>query len=421
MVEQYKPKPKQLNLILRPPGSLYQQIWNKSKLIIAFKQVKRNKGSYGVDRISLKQYERNLEKHIVQTSRLLQQERYQPLPVKRVWIPKADDRKRPLGIPTVRDRMVQQAVLTAIEPMFEPVFAKASYGFRPNKSALEAVSKVQQYLDQGYNQIFEADIEDFFSQVNHDRLIARIRVKVKDRKVRRLIGSFLKAGVMEEGKHRKEITGTPQGGVISPLLANIYLNDFDHKIVKAGLKLVRYADDFVILCKNENQAVYACKKSKAILTSIGLKLKPTKTGIVNYGQGFEFLGYRFQQYHGNYKWPRHKAAKAFKDKIRHLTRRQQPRNVSQIIPILNPVIRGWGHYFKYGNVKIRYQELDSWIRMRLRSFMEKKKWPSGLNWKYPNDHFRSLGLVYLSDLISFPNYGQLYRRAVCGESARTVR
>lgn len=412
---------KQATLQLKPRGALYEGITSRQNLKVAFYQVKKNKGSYGIDRVSIKQYERNLERNIAETSRLLKQGRYKPLPVKRVWILKPDGRKRPLGIPAVRDRIVQQSLLMAIQPLFEPTFSDVSYGFRPNKSAIEAVNKVQEYLDKGHQKIFEADIEDFFSNVNHNRLVARLRERIDSKETIKLIRKFLNSGVMEEGNFKKQISGTPQGGVISPLFANVYLNDFDHKIEKAGLRMVRYADDFVILCKTDNQAVYALRLARDILQSIGLKLKPEKTGIVSYFQGFEFLGYRFQQYYGNYKWPRDKAVKAFKDKIRHLTRRQQPKNIKMLIPSVNYVVRGWGNYFKHGNVKTRFDQLDSWLRMRLRSFIGKRKWPSGLNWKYPNDHFKDLGLVCLSDLLSSPNCGQLYRRAVCGKSARTVR
>src|SRR3989338_593623 len=328
MVASVKTNSKQFNIQFTPKGDIYQLVWSKERLRTAFCQVKKNKGSHGIDRISLSQYERNLERNIAETSRLLRERKYQPLPVKRVWIPKPDGQQRPLGIPAVRDRVVQQALLSAIQPLFEPTFADCSYGFRPNKSAIEAVQKVQEYLDKGYEWIFEADIEDFFGQVIHNRLSAKLRERIDSRETIQLIRAFLNAGVMEEGNFKKEMSGTPQGGVISPLLANVYLNDFDHKIEKAGLRLARYADDFVILCQSENQVIYALKLARDILASYGLKLKPAKTGIVSYYQGFEFLGYRFQKYYGNYKWPRPKAVQSFKDKIRYFARRQQPRNIN---------------------------------------------------------------------------------------------
>lgn len=380
---------------------MIEKIYQKENLIQAFKKVKKNKGAFGIDRVSIRKYEDKLERNIKELERLLRLGKYNPLPVKRVFIPKLDGKKRPLGIPAVRDRVVQQAILEVIQPIFEPLFANSSYGFRPNCSPIQAVNKVQEYLDQGYEYIVEADIKDFFGTLNHQRLISKVKEEVKDKKLLKLIWKFLKSGVMEEGKLKKVVSGTPQGGVISPILANIYLNDFDYKIEKAGLKLVRYADDFVILTKSVNQATFAMKMIKELIKSIKLKLAREKTKITEYWWGFEFLGYCFRKYYGNYKWPAEKSIKAFKEKIRHKTRRQQPKNVIQVITEINPLVRGWGHYFKYGNVKTRFPTLDSWIRMRLRSFIEKKKWPSGLNWKYPNDHFRSLGLFSLTKLLKY--------------------
>lgn len=212
---------------------MIEKICQKGNLIQAFKKVKKNKGSFGIDRVSIKQYERNLERNINQLQRLLRNRKYNPLPVKRVFIPKLDGKKRPLGIPAVRDRIVQQAILEVIQPIFEPVFSNFSYGFRPNRSPIQAVEKVQEYLDQGYEYIVDADIKDFFGTLNHQRLISKVKEQIKDRILLKLIWKFLKSGVMEEGKLKKAISGTPQGGVISPILANIYLNDFDHKIDKA--------------------------------------------------------------------------------------------------------------------------------------------------------------------------------------------
>ncbi len=407
---------------------MYSQLYQRDNLINAFIRVKHNKGGSGIDRVSIAQFERNLGTNIRELQRLLETERYQPLPVKRVYIPKSNGKKRPLGIPAVRDRVVQQALLHILEPVFEPLFADSSFGFRPHRSALQAIHQVQAHLDQGHEYIVDADIRDFFGTLDQQLLMDKVRLHIKERPILALIWKFLCAGIMEEGKVRTATAGTPQGGIISPLLANIYLNDFDHSLGKTSWKLVRYADDFVILCATVNQAVQAMKTIRAMTGRLHLSLAEEKTGITEYRKGFDFLGYQFHQYYGNYKWPSHKSLKAFKDKVRATTRRQQPINAALLIPRLNPIILGWGNYFKYGNVNKRFTELDGWVRMRLRSFIEKKKWPSGMNWKYPKDHFARLRLVSLTSLLesnsrqlSFADMAQPYRRAVCGKSARTVR
>lgn len=379
---------------------MYQLICQTDNLVKAFAKVKRNRGGFGVDRISLKQYGNNLARNTKELARLLEQERYSPLPVRQVLIPKANGKLRPFGIPTVRDRVVQQAILEVIQPIFEPIFSPASYGFRPGKSAILAINKVQEYLDEGYEYIVEADIKDFFGQLDKTRLMSKVHEQMKDTRLHKLLWKILRAGVMIEGRVKSTVAGTPQGGVISPILANIYLNDFDHKLERAGYRLVRYADDFVILAKTVNEATSAMKMIRSLIKSMKLELAEEKTQITTYAQGFDFLGYHFRQnYYGKYKWPTRKAQKAFKDKIRRGTRRQQPKNVAMVIQDINPIIRGWGNYFRYGDVKGKYTDLDSWIRMRLRSFIEKKK--QVLNWKYPNTCFDELGLVSLTALLKY--------------------
>ena len=412
-----------------PMTDSYHKLCQIETLKKAFKVVKKRKGCGGVDGITLVKYEKHLDKHLLELSRILVTQDYQPLPLKRVYIPKSNGEQRPLGIPAIRDRVVQQALLNIIEPYFEPTFSDSSYGFRPKHSAIQAINKVQQYLEQGHEYIAEADIKDFFTTLDHTRLMSKVKeyLPKPEKQIIQLLWKLLKAGVMEEGQVKTQIAGTPQGGVISPLLANIYLNDFDHKLARSGHRLVRYADDFVILSKTVNQAVQAMKMVRSLIKSLNLELAEDKTQITEYWKGFDFLGYHFQKFYGNRKWPRTKAIQAFKNKVKHVTRRQQPKNVKMVIEQLNPIVRGWGHYFKYGNIKVKYQELDSWIRMRLRSFIGKKKWPSGLNWKYPNDHLKGLGLVSLIEIGAYqPNLslsyrGQPCRRAICGKSARTVR
>ena len=410
--------------------SMFTDQINPEMLRAAFAVVKRNRGCGGVDAVSLKQYERALEINLRELVRTIRSGIYRPLPVRKVGIPKPNGKIRPLGIPAIRDRVVQQAVLMAVQGDIDPRFSAASFGFRPGKSAHQAMDQIDQYLNEGYTMIVDADIMDFFGTLNQQILMAKVRAAIPDRSITRLIWQFLRAGIMEEGKFRLATTGTPQGGVISPLLANLYLNEFDYAIERAGLKLVRYADDFVILCQSVNQAVAAFKLVRAQLRKLRLALAEEKTKITDCRAGFDFLGYHFQEFYGNKRWPRHKAVQSFKDKVRRATRRQQPKNVAQIIKELNPLIRGWGNYFRRGNSKTCFERLDGWIRMRLRSFIEKKKWPTSMNWKYPTDHFLGLGLVCLLPLravkssalqLSFSGMEQPARRAVCGKSARTVR
>lgn len=372
----------------------------KQKLEEAYRAVRNNRGTYGIDRVSIEKYGQNLGNNLKELQRLIEQKKYKPLEVKRIYIPKANGKKRPLGIPTVRDRIVQQIVLKEIEPECEKIFSKSSYGFRPNKSALEAVEEVDKYLKSGYEYIVEADIKDFFGTLNHPRLMTRVKEVIKDERTRELIWSFVKAGIIEEGQRRKAISGTPQGGVISPILANLYLNEFDHKIERAGLKLIRYADDFVILCKTVNEAVQGMKLVRMIMKKMKLELAEEKTGIREYWKGFDFLGYHFQKYYGKYKWAGDKAVKSLKEKVKRATRRLQPKNIKKVIKELNQVLRGWGNYFKYGNNKNRFEKLDSWIRMRLRSYIEKRKCMSK-NWKYTNSFFRGMGLVNLRAMLVY--------------------
>jgi group II intron reverse transcriptase/maturase len=396
-------------------------------LKVAFNAVKKNKGCPGVDDVTIAKYESRLGVHLTELRQLLLSGVYQPLPVKQVLIPKSNGKYRPLGIPAIRDRIVQQAILQIIQPLLDPGFSSASFGFRPNKSAIQAVETVQQYLNQGYEYVVDADISDFFGTLHHQILMDKVRKAVSDDQIRKLIFLFLKAGIMEEGKLKTAVAGTPQGGVISPLLANLYLNSLDERLTQYKLKLVRYADDFVILCDSELQAKFAMYVLKGHLRKLRLSLAPEKTQITTHHKGFDFLGYHFHKYYGTpRKWPKEKSQIAFKEKVKKATRRLQPKNVKMVIEKLNPIIRGWGNYFKHGDVKKRFNELDGYIRMRLRSFIAKQKWPSGLNWKYPNDHFVKLGLVSLTSLLvyqqqlSFSLLEQPYRKAVCGKSARTV-
>jgi group II intron reverse transcriptase/maturase len=380
---------------------MYENITKEPALLKAFLGVKKNRGCPGIDRQSVAQYQNHLTQNTRELARLLAEKKYRPLPVKRVYIPKANGKKRPLGIPAVRDRVVQQAVLDQIQPSLEPSFKEASFGFRPGKSAHQAISKIQEYLNDGYEYVVDADIKDFFGNLNHQILMAKVRTHISDRDITKLIYRFLTAGVMEEGNIRKQISGTPQGGIISPILANLYLNEFDAVIEKTDLKLVRYADDFVVLCKTVNQATSALKTIRAMLKRLKLEINEQKTKVTSASQGFNFLGHTFLKRNDSiYIFPSDKSVSSYKDKLRLVTRRQQPKNIKMIIETLNPIVRGWGNYFGHHHGKKRFEGLDAWTRMRLRSFMLKKHaLTHGVHTKYPNAFFTALGLVGLVDIL----------------------
>jgi group II intron reverse transcriptase/maturase len=381
---------------------MYEIITQETTLVRAFLSVKRNKGCPGIDKQSIATFEEHLGTNIRELSRLLKEKRYEPLPAKRVFIPKANGKQRPLGIPAVRDRVVQQAVRSVIEPTFEKLFNNASYGFRPHRSAHQAIEKIREYLNQGYEHVVDADIRDFFGTLDHQILMEKVKKAIPDRDIQYLVFLFLKAGVMEEGQIKKTTTGTPQGGVISPLLANLYLTELDDTMEKANLKIVRYADDFVILCTSVNQATYAMKKTKEKMNRLNLELAPEKTKVTDVYQGFTFLGYSFWKCKGTtYTFPSDKSIAKFKEKLRLVTRRQQPKNVKMVIEKLNPILRGWGNYFGKWHGKSRFTRLDEWTRMRLRSFLKKKRALSvSAHTKYPNSFFKELGLVFLLDFLA---------------------
>jgi len=406
--------------------SLIDKVYKRLNLYIAFEKVKANKGVCGTDGESLEGFEAELDTNIEEIHRLLYEDKYTPGTVKRVYIPKPNGGERPLGIPTVRDRIVQQALLNRIGKIFEAKFKDCSYGFRPNRSPLQAVQKVEEYIKAGNQWVVEVDIEKYFDTVNQEKLIDFVAEEIADGRVLRLIRSFLSSGVMEEGEIEKPTTGTPQGGVISPLLANIYLHPYDEAMAGNGYKTVRYADDVMIMCRTKEEAEQALRETKRIIEGeLGLKLNAEKTRIRHKSQSFEFLGYAFGYGYSDYKLPRGKAIEKFKDRIRQLTRRQQPKSMLQIIGELNPVIRGWRNYFKYGMSKKIFWELDCWIENRLRAY-EVKRWGLKTHLKMPHRIFEAMGLVTLNETF-YPNQpnlllakGQQYRKAVCGKTARTV-
>jgi len=377
--------------------SLIDKVWNWRNLNEAWAKVKSNKGAGGIDEVSIVQFERNLEQNLNEIQRLLRQDRYKPKPVKRVYIPKPDGKQRPLGIPTIRDRVVQQALKNVIEPIFEAEFSDSSFGYRPGKNAKQAIERIEAIRDEGHEWIVDADIKAFFDTVNHEKLIDAVAERISDGRVLRLIRSFLKADIMEQGVGRaKNVIGTPQGGVISPLLANIYLHYFDERMAGFGYEVVRYADDFIVLCGSKEEARVALSQVEKVLRELELTLHPEKTRLKNIREGMDFLG--FTVYIGH-KVPRKEAVRKYKDAVRRVTRRNLPINLEMVIQRLNPIVIGWGNYFKIANVKTLYKGLDGWTRMRLRAFKEKKK--SHLsNRRITNAFLSNLGLKSLSSLLN---------------------
>ncbi|MGP3777809.1 group II intron reverse transcriptase/maturase [Halanaerobium saccharolyticum] len=379
--------------------TLKDKVTKIKNMKVAAKHVLDNVGSAGVDRIDTVEFRENYSVHMRELYREFLEDRYQPKPALRVFIPKSDGRQRPLGIPTVKDRIAQAAVRGILEPIYEKEFCDCSLGFRKGKSQIDAINKIEEYKEQGYKWVLDADIKGFFDNIDHELLIEFIRQKVTDSWVIEIIKSWLTMGVMKDGEYIPTGKGTPQGGVISPLLANIFLHEFDKVMVERGYKLVRFADDFVVMTKSKRKAKRAYEVVKEIITEkLKLELHPEKTVITNFGEGFVFLGFEFIAW--RYKRPRKKSLEKFKDNVRKVTKRNQPWKVESIIKRLNAKIYGWANYFGHGNVKKLFRRLDKWIRMRLRSYMEKKKAVMNQNKRIPNSFFRKKGLVSLLTRLS---------------------
>ncbi|MBK5191330.1 MAG: group II intron reverse transcriptase/maturase [Methanosarcinales archaeon] len=377
--------------------SLIDKVWNWRNLNEAWAKVKSNKGAGGIDEVSIAEFERNREQNLNEIQRLLRQDRYKPNPVKRVYIPKPDGKQRPLGIPTIRDRVVQQALKNVIEPIFEAEFSDSSFGYRPGKNAKQAIERIEEVRDEGHEWVVDADIKAFFDTVNHEKLIDEVAERISDGRVLRLIRSFLEADIMEQGQGlARNVIGTPQGGVISPLLANICLHYFDERMAELGYEVVRYADDFIVLCGSEEEARGALSQVKRVLRELELTLHSEKTSLKNIREGVDFLG--FTVYIGH-KVPRKEAVRKYKDAVRRVTRRNLPINLEMVIQRLNPIVIGWGNYYRIASVKSLYKSLDGWTRMRLRAFKEKKK-SYNSNRRITNVFLSNLGLKSLSSLLN---------------------
>jgi len=382
--------------------ALIDKVYRIANLQSAFNQVWRNGGSAGVDGQSIEQFEAQEERELQQLSQELQTQSYRAQAVKRVWIPKAGStQKRPLGIPVVRDRVVQTALRNVIEPIFERDFAEHSYGFRPRRGAKDALRRVEELLNQAQHWVVDADIQGYFDTIPHAKLMAKVATKISDGRILELIESYLKAGVMEQCKGWETTEqGTPQGGVVSPLLANIYLDELDWLLTKAGMQMVRYADDFVVLCSTQTQAQHALELISQWMQKAQLQLHPQKTKIVDATQagGFEFLGYHFERGH---KWPRQKSVLKVRETIRKRTGRTNGQSLECIIAGTNPILRGWYNYFRHGKVH-PLSNLDSWVRGRLRSILRKRTKRKGKagggpdNQRWPNRFFEEAGLFNLT-------------------------
>ena len=380
--------------------SLNDKVSRVGTLELAWEQVRRKGGSAGIDAISVKRFAKTAQEELTRLSEQLREGTYRPKPVKRVWIAKAGSReKRPLGIPRVRDRIVQSALRMVIEPIFEKDFAAQSYGFRPGRGCKDGLRRVDRLLKAGYTWVVDADLKSYFETIRHERLMDLVGQKISEGKVLELIRSFLTQGVMESHKGWEPTEqGTPQGAVVSPLLSNIYLNGLDQLMARKGYQMVRYADDFVILSSRQKEARGALEQVQQWTRSRELRLHPQKTRIVDatVKGGFDFLGYHFER---GYRWPRPKSLNALRQKIRARTKRTNGTSMSCIVNTLNQVLKGWFEYYKHSHWTT-FEPIDGWMRMRLRSILRKRCKGQGVgrgrdHRRWPNRYFADLGLFSL--------------------------
>ena len=378
--------------------SLIDKVHPERTLQAAFSQVAANEGAAGVDHVTIAMFQTRQDENLKRLSEQLRTGTYLPQAIRRHYIPKpGTTEKRPLGIPTVRDRVVQTALRMVIEPIFEHGFAEHSYGFRPGRGCKDALRRVDELLKKGYNHVVDVDLKSYFDTIPHDRLMTLMGQKISDGRVLALIEMFLKQGVLDGLREWTPEQGSPQGAVISPLLSNIYLNPLDHKMAEAGFEMVRYADDFVILCRSPEEANRALALVQEWTAAAGLTVHPTKTRVVNAKDTpFEFLGYRFED---GKRYPRAKSLKKLKDTIRAATKRSSGQSLKVIIATINPTLRGWFGYFQHSS-KTTFGSLDGWIRMRLRSILRKRRGLDGRgrgadHQRWQNAYFAEQGLYSL--------------------------
>lgn len=381
--------------------SLMDKVYAPKTLVLAWKKVRANKGGAGADNITIDKFESNALQYLQELHEALKHQHYKPQSVKRVMIPKADGGERPLGIPTLKDRIVQMAVKIVLEPIFENEFSNASYGFRPKRSAKDALREVNKGLRAGANWVVDADIKGYFDDIDHGLLISMLEEQIADQTLMRLIVSYLNQNILDGCEEWAPTKGSPQGAVLSPLLANIYLTGLDKRIGKSH-KIVRYADDFVVLCRSRQEAEEALEQIVDWMNLHHLTLHPTKTKICHEAsekRGFDFLGYTFVKGRRFARW---KAMKGIRDKIRQHTRRQPGKSIIAVINDLNPVLRGWFEYFKHANNSFRL--IDGFVRRRLRSILRKYQKRKGGTGRYVSDHtawpnafFAKLGLFTMHE------------------------
>jgi len=381
--------------------SLMDKVYALRTLEAAWQRVQANAGAQGIDRMSVEVFAANAPRYMTELSQAIRTGSYVPQAVRRVNIPKAGGGQRPLGIPTVKDRVVQAALKSVLEPIFEREFMESSYGFRPRRGCKDALREVQHQLDAGRVWVVDADLKSYFDTICHERLMGKLKRRIADRKVLQLIERYLKQDIVTQVESWSPLTGTPQGAVLSPLLANVYLHDLDEEMARAGHTMVRYADDFVVLCKSQAKAQSALARIRQWVRAHELALHPDKTHVGNCqepGQGFDFLGYRFE---AGQRLIRRKSQQAFRDKVKALTRRSCGQSLNYLTARLNPMLRGWFEYFKHAQVEI-FGTLDAFIRRRLRSILCKQNklgyyYNSSkvIHQRWPNTFFAQAGLFAL--------------------------
>jgi RNA-directed DNA polymerase len=393
----------------RKDHSLIDKVYRRKNLEMAWERVKANRGSGGVDGQTLEAFEAQLDEQLDRLQRELREDAYRPQPVRQVPIPKRDKpgEYRMLGIPAIYDRVCQQALLNRLEPIFEPVFDDASFGYRRGRSTHDALRKVWEEIRGGREWIVDADLKDFFGSVEHDKLLALVAQRVADGRVLRLIEAMLTAGSYGNGRLFPTERGTPQGGVVSPALSNILLTPFDREMGQRGYRLTRFADDWVVTCRSAAEARAALEAARRTLSTLGVQLNAQKTRIVHVRYGFEFLGYKIKrgkqlrlparkirsgaQSGALYAYPKEKSIRRFMDRVRQHTRRQVPLTTRELIEQLNPLLRGWGHYFKRAHVRLLFNRLDRWIVRRI--------------WSHRLKHWRCAGWMALPTAKLYGEYG----------------